>query len=313
MKIKQAYLFNYTVRVSSIINYSILLMGILLLLSVPAKAQIPNPSFENWESTDFGDTKINEPSNWISSNLESYFTAGKEAAKKSTDAKTGSSSLRLENYVDTMQSINKASRVYTGIINYTTGEENFKFPVSGRPIHLKGNYKCTITGIDTVYAGISVYKNGKEIGWGTFMQMRSILTYNVFTVKITYPDSTIVPDSASILIRSGSATSPAANTVFIVDDLSLTMAPKVSVTESAQLNTAISIYPNPFSQTLHIANGSKQNQLVWVYTLDGKQVAKTTLMPNEKQAIYLQEQGLYIVKVTGADGESVYQKVYNIN
>jgi hypothetical protein len=45
--------------------------GIILLSAVKVKAQIPNPSFEQWQTRNFGLVQFEDPRNWMSNNF--YF------------------------------------------------------------------------------------------------------------------------------------------------------------------------------------------------------------------------------------------------
>ena len=78
----------------------------------------------------------------------------------------------------------------------------------------------------------------------------------------------------------------------------------IGVEEPAE--TALRLYPNPASDVLHI-EGAGQGGTVTLFDLTGRKVIETALAP--EIALTGLSDGLYLVRVTTADGQTIHQKI----
>ncbi len=75
------------------------------------------------------------------------------------------------------------------------------FPVNGRVATLNGYYIFQPDG-DTAQVSVNVYKAGTQVATGNICLSDHDTLYKPFSVPIIYDDSTVIPDSANIIISS---------------------------------------------------------------------------------------------------------------
>jgi hypothetical protein len=228
------------------------------MLSV-SSAQIPNPGFENWTA--------GEPTSWVTDNASPLIPI-----TQSSDAHSGTSSMQ-------------GATVSYLTVNYPP-EVSAEFSISARYSSLKGWYKFTPVGGDTLYAHVMFYKSGTLIAYAQFFTGASVSSYTQFTAPITYISSA-VPDDAyiEILILSTGTTYHIGST-FKIDDLSF--GPVTDVQESFSAKPAVFAllqnYPNPFNPatTISFSLPSKGFVSLKVFDLVGREVA--TIVSEEMSA-----------------------------
>lgn len=225
--------------------------GIILLTTFKVKAQIPNPSFEEWQIRKFGILQFEDPKNWMSNNFYFAFTNPSQLpVKKTTDARTGTYAVEITNAPDTSEDKQGGSLI-SGNANFLTQEYNLKFKLNSKPKSLEGYYKYFPVENDVFNIEIVVSKNGEFLGSGSFKGINAQNEYTKLSAEIEYMDENTIPDSASIFIFAGNAMSVIEGTRLILDDLSFTDAP-VSVSKVKNSELSISVYPNPAQDKLFV-------------------------------------------------------------
>lgn len=276
----------------------------LQIQNTNAQTIIPGNDFEKWENM-----FVELPEGWLTSTLVDPFSEVKSASK-STDAYSGKYALRLE----TIESEYEGERsilpgfAISGKINFT--ENEMGFPCNFRPERLSFFYKYAPVFKDTMVVYIELRKTDPEygpqiIGNGIFLGTDTKNTYTEGVLDIYY-DSNETPDSAMIVIFSGTDTINAGS-VLLIDHLQLDYhLGTAGRTPDMQKNFGLgNIYPQPakdvvnFPLTLH----SAQPVQIEITDMLGKNVA--TVQQNAQAgkniipcntATY--KPGIYVYKIT---------------
>lgn len=210
-----------------------------LALSAITQAQIPNPSFENWISSTKETKTVRDPEGWYTPNTLSVFFGEPEMAKQTADAYEGSSALMLMNLANERKTTSFALTFKES----EKGENDDKFPVSGKVTAFKGFYKYTYTApTDSCRMTILLFRNGVTIGSGEFTSGEKVNEYVSFTAPVEYYQDSL-PDAATINIFT-SVNDFHEGTVLTVDALSL-VTPQTGITDVEEPVLEASVYPNP--------------------------------------------------------------------
>lgn len=202
----------------------------MLLLGIGtagAQSTVINGSFENWTGQ--------FPDGWT------YLFAynGFQNVFQSTDAQDGSYSAELK------------PTYYNFLQDYPTCWMNSDaFSVSSAPSSLKGYYKGTLAGGDSLEVIVIMSNNSVPVGYGILLSDANADNWTPFTVPITYTQKAETPDSAYIMIIVG-------NTINFAHDGSDIFVDNLTFGGSAGVNdlaepTALTLYPNPASDRLTI-------------------------------------------------------------
>jgi hypothetical protein len=127
------------------------------------------------------------------------------------------------------------------------GSDGGGFLVSQRYSALEGYYRFLPTTLDACIISVAMFKQGEQIGFGSFYADTPAEEYTRFTASITY-SSNETPDWATIDIRTFCC-GLASGTVFYVDDLSFAN-PTAVAEEVGSLPTSYKLeqnFPNPFN------------------------------------------------------------------
>ena len=231
-----------------ILQICLLISVCLVALSI-SSAQIPNAGFETWSG--------GSPTGWITTNAGTILPI-----TQSSDAHGGTSAMQ-----------GTTLSVFT--INYPA-EAYADFSINSRYSSLKGWYKYSPVGGDSLYIHAIFFKGTTGVAYTQFSTAASVSSYTQFTAPITYFSST-VPDTAYIeifIIPSGS--SYHAGTVFKIDDLSFGAPTDVEESFSVKPNVfALSQnYPNPFNPSTTISFSVPTRSFVSLKVFDclGKEV-----------------------------------------
>ncbi len=284
--------------------------GIILLSAIKVKAQIPNPSFEQWQTRNFGVVQFEDPKNWMSNNFYFAFTNPNQLpVKKTTDAHTGTYAVEITNVPDTSESKQGGSLI-SGNVNFLTQEYNLKFKLSSKPKSLEAFYKYFPVNNDSFNIEIVVSKNGEYLGSASFKGVEAKNDYTKLSAEIQYMDETIIPDSASIFIYAGNAMQVIEGTKLVLDDLSFTDAP-VSVSKVKNNDLAISVYPNPAQDKLFF-NLNNQSALVTLMDLNGKILTQNEISKtNNSIDLSGINNGIYLAQITTELGVVNHKIVVN--
>ncbi len=225
---------------------------------------VPNPNMESW----IIDTR-HKASSWVSNDDQHAETP--YLIEKSTIAHSGNYAIQLKNKVGGNNQ--QYASIKTGDDPYNWGPS---FPVMFKHQNFYGFYQFTPDNGDTLFADISMYENGVQVGYGGFFTDSATSDYELFHIPINYW-SNPVPDSCMISFRiyKNNGGAPG-NSMALIDDLSFESVIS-SITENSLESSIISqaiLYPNPSSGIVNIKFDSDENGAADFYVIDlsGKQI-----------------------------------------
>lgn len=222
--------------------------------------QLENPGFESWENAG---TVVDEPTDWSSiktSDNEQLNNAAPQVWEQSTEAHTGSYSVRLENkstfgIVATGTLTNGRVHTYpiadSGYVYTIPDDPRWCTPFTGRPDSIGGwfrfypvdNDKGKLTAILHVNSG-ALPKHGTQDNWVAHAEYifppDTVDTWMRFSVPFEYfkPDA---PQFILLVLNSGYRTQAIAGSVAYFDDIELIYNPG-SINESSLRGVNIYYY-----------------------------------------------------------------------
>ncbi|NVO18363.1 MAG: T9SS type A sorting domain-containing protein [Bacteroidetes bacterium] len=233
-------------------------------------AQIPNASFENW--TNFG--TYDSPDRWGNMNPTTASAGVYTLLKGTSTPAAGLAYVKL-----TTKGVGSAvvpGIIVSGQLDSLTYRPISGFPFNSRPQSLKGKWQHMGYGADaaTVAAWLtkwnSSFQQRDTIASLSFTTTGMMHSWESFTLPFVYRNPND-PDTAVIMISS-SGKVPVKNSFIWIDDLSFNGI--VLGTETHEIPSGISIYPNPASSFLHINLYSSKDDHAIVSLIDniGKRV-----------------------------------------
>jgi hypothetical protein len=214
-------------------------------------AQIPNSDFENWTSS----VSYDIPDSW--DNLNST-TAGSSVytSEKGTPGATGVAGtyfIKLTSKTVTGQGVVPGIAV-SGKLNITTLKPISGFAFNQRPANLTGNWQYMVfSAKGVINAG---YIDVQLTRWDASMNMRDTIasvhyslpgmkmSWNAFTLPLTYVDNANYPDSCVITLSASSLT-PTNKDFLYVDNLAFSGTQLTTNIVEIRGNKKINVYPNP--------------------------------------------------------------------
>ncbi len=281
-----------------------LFFGALVSASIlKAKAQIPNPSFEQWQTRNLTIVQFEEPVNWLSNNIVFAFTKPVNLPiKKTTDAHTGSYALLLENIPDT-SSEKQSAMTMSGTANYFTQEYVTKFKLNTKPASLDLFYKYLPVNNDSFFIQISTFKNGDFVGDGTYSSKATQNTYAKISIPINYQDTNSIPDSANIVMYASNFMQVSEGTKLYIDDLSFSNA--VSKVEDISPIALPKLYPNPTQNELYIEMDNMSNAKANIISLNGETMMQAEVSRSHNHIdLSGLSNGIYVVQLVSEEGVS---------
>lgn len=124
------------------------------------------------------------------------------------------------------------------------------FPISYKHQFLNGYYKFFPQNGDTMEIQLTMYQNGQQVGFASFVQSDTIDVFSPLNIPIYYNGGNVNPDSASIKISAAKRQVNGHSVVYIdklnfdglIEDLDTTTT---AIIEQSYSIDNISIYPNP--------------------------------------------------------------------
>lgn len=88
-------------------------------------------------------------------------------------------------------------------------------------------------------------------------------------------------------------------TSFLLSEINKIYFVHVSSVSEIDVQNTMFVYPNPARDFIKIANNSQENQILSIYSIDGRMLVKQNYSANEGIDISSLKEGLYIVKLNG--------------
>ena len=274
----------------------ILLVGLpVFFTSTSAHAQIPNSGFENW-TTD-GDGNIN-PEGWETSNSNPYVSVDQY-----TPAYRGNYSMEVKAFDPGFAAVG--------------GVAMLAFPISNRPTQFSACIKSTVLPGDAVYIICSLWQGDSLVSsplFCSFVMDSTIDQFTCFTFPLAYLSS-LIPDSANIMVVAGMSGNTHVGTKIIVDEISFGTATGLSETVVPPTAVLGKNFPNPSIHSTVVPFALTRSSEVTVTLFDsrGRIVTKNYhgLMAKGEHSVRLSidnvPAGMYYYTVSG-DGFALSRK-----
>jgi hypothetical protein len=231
------------------------MIAFIFSLITITNAQIPNPGFENWQTTSNG----LEPVGWITTNVDSNLVSVLQA----TPSYQGNYAVKVKVWMISVVSV-------SGVC------QSNAFHYSSHPVALNGYVKCNIMPGDSasiVITVMSALNDTVVVGAARQLYTSSITSYMPFTLPVYYgladPSDTIY-----ININAGRMGTPQYGTEIIVDDLSLT--PALGTNDMNELPSVVigQNFPNPAGELtiIPLKLHSPGNINVKIFDLLGREI-----------------------------------------
>lgn len=88
-------------------------------------------------------------------------------------------------------------------------------------------------------------------------------------------------------------------TSFLLSEINKIYFVHVSSVSDIDVQNTMFVYPNPARDFIKIANNCQENQILSIYSIDGRMLVKQNYSANEGIDISSLKEGLYIVKLNG--------------
>lgn len=231
----------------------------ILLMSIAyiSHSQVPNGSFEAWDTTDQG--KLT-PKTWSSILPDSI--------ARVSDAYDSNSAVRIAtipSFIDVAHPHTLKNEFHLGINN---------------PARFRGYVKTRIPFEDTVYIKVTLYNNGEQTFQGVWTTTETIDTFHEVSIDIEDVNN----DSASIRLKAGCCGELAGTserTKLIVD--ALTFDSQVGKAVDNKQNS-LKVYPNPAYQNVKVKGlSNRANYHYRILNHLGQVVKSGTLKGHEEQ------------------------------
>lgn len=265
-------------------KFSNILIILILVVSIPLIAQVPNGGFEEWSG--------GNPTGWFTSNLAGFWTNVTQVSP----GHSGSWALRGDVITSTSGD--------TVLPLLAAGASADGFGISERYNSLHGFYKFSPVGGDVILVTALMYQNHVNLGGGVILISNPAASFSEFSVPITF-NSEGSPDVCVIQIAlSNSMTKMHPGSFFVIDDLSLSGATTVEPDITGNPPHSFSLEqncPNPFNPSTTIGFIVPQSDFVTlkVFNTVGQEIE--TLVSDRL------EPGRYTVRF---DGQNLPSGIY---
>lgn len=274
----------------------LLIGGLTLFVSKPIKAQIPNGSFESWDTTDLFIYKVVNPNGWMSNNMYWQYAQNKSAVLPSSDAHSGKLSAQFRVIEDTSE---QQQPVYLGTFSGEVLSEHntSKFPISQSPTSISFWYKVNAQTNQSIMVSIYLFKNGDMLHSEDVLVDSAKSVWTNKTSNLHYTGN-VIPDSASISILFGIGENKEPDALLYLDDIAFN-GNTSSIEEKGAL--AFSIFPNPANDfvSVQLAKGTSKTIHASILNLEGKDLASYQFGNEEtlRIPIGMLVPGIYLLRV----------------
>ncbi len=268
-----------------------LLLPLFLFATILVKAQIPNASFENW------DTINNTCNSWYSLNDAFGFTnTSRENISVDGNYSIGLVSLSVPGFGIV------PGLATTGVLNTLTNTVEGGYATNERPDSLIGFVKEDVLSGDTSSALVIVYHHGttsQEIGRGGIYFTGVTTGFRRFSFPINYTSS-LSTDTILIILSGGRLASVSAGSKITIDQLSY--FPSSGTGINLPLQQEISVYQTPSDIVVEHAENNSQIQLL---DINGRVVSKNEMNINTTNLM----NGMYFLQITNSNYETYSKKL----
>lgn len=239
-------------------------------------AQIPNASFEEWNTV----SGIQEPDGWQTMNFLSVPNGFTSCIKSSAHypEETGNYSIQIQNNT-------ALSQMEGGWGIISTGGFYFPFipifPVTENPTGLTGYYNYDALNGDSALFMVQLFYNGVQVANGSNL-LEGTDGWMPFIIDIE--DEYVQADSGYITLAAFNpdmgTVGPKGNSVLLVDNLEWTTG--VTVIHESAFAESFTLYPNPVTNELWInmRNPIANNAILHIYDASGKLVYSDNQLQN---------------------------------
>lgn len=265
---------------------------VLSALAAPffAQAQVPNGGFESWSG--------GEPTGWITLNM-----LDPDLATQGMPGAVGTSCIVL-----TTQNV-EGFGVFPSIV--TTGDmltESDGFPYTQRPGSLNGSLKFSLAQPDTasILVVLSRWNAATQERIGVAGGFISITleaeTWMLFDIPLIYSDAGN-PDTASIVMMSGTGLPGSAGTALSVDDLHFT-GTAAGMDEATANSGLLRVFPNPANELINVlSTDGGQLRALNVWSVEGRLVRTEPVLADRATVdVSGLQPGSYVMRAERADG-----------
>lgn len=290
-----------------------------------AQTQFENPGFETWE----GSGSTEEPAQWSSiktSDNGSLNGLAPQVLFKSTDAHSGSYSIKLENKssfgvvangIITNGQVHADMNPSNGYVFTNTSNANWNTPFTDRPDSLVGWYKYTPSGVDKGKVEVHLHtgagqnpENGtlaNRIGGARFNIANStVSSWTRFSVPFYYVNSN-APTHMLAVLTSGDSTNAVANSVAYFDDLEFIYNPS-SVEEN--IFSAAQIFQHNGLLNINMRAEYESGAFVSVTDIQGRTLIENNVLKSGQNHFSVPfSSGIYLISFT-YNNQVVTRKIF---
>lgn len=276
---------------------------IVLCLTNQLHAQIPNPGFEQWDSSlVVSGVKIINPQGWYSSNEFFVGIGMTQSCFMSNDAHSGDFALQLMSKSD--DSDEQGTFITSGndIGQGPSDPSAAKFKLEGRINGFEGYYKYAPVGVDSFRVFLALYRGGQYLGQSFIYISEATTTYKKFFWPVNYPSTITPPDSAKFIIEP-SVINGSDGSVLTIDDLGITYGFNTGLNDN-DVAVQFELYPNPTTKSLTIKLNESLNEVTYkIFDAKGVLVSDGKYNGDEIDVADLPE-GLYNILVQTSSGKT---------
>lgn len=278
-----------------------------------AMAQIPNHSFELWDSS----AGFKQPVSWGNPDSLTHILSV-YPCEWDYPGYSGPSYMKLT-------SKNTGLGVVPGVaisgkINYTTFGPRSGFANTTRPAALTGAWQYMAFGSDQGHIAVLLSKwntttNSRDtVSFTDYLLPGMVMSWATFSIPLTYQMGS-APDTA-IIVLSASGLVPVNNSYLYVDSLGFSGTVPLGVVTTATNNTHATIYPNPAGNeaTISFNNRSGRHVTINVRDVSGRIIASLTPDTVAGENRYSLStsgyaKGIYFVGIKDEDGTTEHKLV----